>query len=152
VIDFKPTDGSIYDYVFYDVVATTAIPKWCSFKYTRIGDMSFSVTGNFNDVFDRTIKYKSNIDKPEVVERFALMPIDYNAVYGYAGTESQAQTKFSLSMRMRPTSVPQDIVQEVQLDTYEFNILVNANFNESNRKLTEIVNNGRIAKLARGEL
>jgi hypothetical protein len=153
-IAFAPPDGldpvpDPYDYILYDVIIDQTIPEisYNTIVYTRLTDMSFSISGTFSDVFDRSIKYVMLDGTKGDARRFSEVPDDYAGIYQYTPAVIN-QMPFTMKVRMRPLSVYVNQVVDSDLDVYDLPFIVINNWQVANQNFIQTVQNGGLAKLA----
>jgi hypothetical protein len=147
-VPLDPVPPETYDYVLHDVKwDLKEISKLTKINYVRLSDMSFSLSGNFSDIFDRALKYV-NIDASKgQVARFGDMPEDYAALYSYT-PPSISYKSIVFNVRMRPISGPAVKPPENTLHIYTVTAIVARNDTIANRYFQEAIKSGKYYEMA----
>jgi hypothetical protein len=133
-----------YDYAFYDVVNDPTLLAWNQASWSEVSPMSFTLTVNVDDVFDRTLRYVDIDANRFSTNHFSTLPESYGAIYSY--TPPAAGLKpYTFIVRMYPTNTQRHLVTEDQLDSYTITVLVQSNFSIANAKFSEAVAKGSFA-------
>jgi hypothetical protein len=148
VVNFTPpldyigySGTSTYNYVFYKIIPDVNIPSWNKITWTKTGDMTFSISGTFSDVFDKSLKYVNKDYTRGVATRFALLPKTYAAMYGYT-PPTATQIAFNFQVVMIPSGVPVNAVVPSQYDIYNVTYMVQNNSQIANQYFVNAVQNG----------
>lgn len=133
-----------YEYAFYDVVNDPTLMAWNQASWTEVGPMSFTLTVNVDDVFERTLRYVDVDANRFVTNHFSTLPLNYGAIYSYT-PPADGLKPYTFVVRMYPTNTQRHLVTEDQLDSYTITVLVQSNFAIANAKFSEAVAKGGFA-------
>jgi hypothetical protein len=134
VISPEPYLKVIHDIVFPDTIGDKV-------KWNKTGDMEFSVSGMFSDVFSRSIKYVNADNSKGEVTKFSSLPDTYGAVYSYTPTsESQMVVKYII--RMRDPNAIISSLKDDDFEQYTGVIVVRNNWQISNKFFQESIAKG----------
>lgn len=153
VIKFTP-DASViptptYDYkfvlVYSDNTGLVQLPKHLKLSVVKetLNNASFKISGVFEDVFDRSIKF-TNVDATRgTVDRFNKVPLTFGGIHGYSGPTDSIKT-FTYYVKMVP--VASNSLNTV--DFYPITFAVRSNWVVANQKFAAAVKQGEWYKNA----
>lgn len=136
-----------YTRVLHDVILPAKYAN-DTVRWIRTGDRSFTISGAFKDVFNRSIKYVNADGTKGEIPNFSHLPESYGAVYSYTPT-TETQLIIQYTVRMRNPNAIISAITDADLDSYTGVIIIRNNWQLANSMFRQAIESGGFALQAK---